>query len=105
MAEPTPLSLVDNETDGARKLPSNLEAEAAFLGAVLIDNRVIEELQTPIRPDHFLKTNTTGSIWKASSIRSLVKDLNNSIRPDQFLTSAPQEAFAKPLRSDPGARI
>ena len=55
MAEPTPLSLVDNETDGGRKLPSNLEAEAAFLGAVLIDNRVIEELQTPIRPDHFFE--------------------------------------------------
>ena len=31
--------------DRARTLPSNLEAEAAFLGAVLIDNKVIEELQ------------------------------------------------------------
>ena len=36
-----------------QKLPSNLEAEAAFLGAVLIDNKVIEELQIPIRPEHF----------------------------------------------------
>lgn len=55
MAEATPLSLVGNPEDGARKLPSNLEAEAAFLGAVLIDNRVIEELQTPIRPEHFFE--------------------------------------------------
>ncbi len=55
MAEAEPLLLVPNETDNARKLPSNLEAEAAFLGAVLIDNRVIEELQTPIRPDHFFE--------------------------------------------------
>jgi replicative DNA helicase len=38
-----------------RKLPYNLEAEAAFLGAVLIDNRVIEELQVPIRPEHFFE--------------------------------------------------
>lgn len=36
-----------------RALPANLEAEAAFLGAVLIDNRVIEELGTPLRADHF----------------------------------------------------
>jgi len=38
-----------------RTLPSNVEAEAAFLGAVLIDNRVIEELSTPLRPDHFFE--------------------------------------------------
>ena len=38
-----------------RRLPSNIEAEAAFLGAVLIDNRVLEELRTPIRPDHFFE--------------------------------------------------
>ena len=55
MAEPKPLSLVDSDSTTERKLPYNLEAEAAFLGAVLIDNRVIEELQTPIRPDHFFE--------------------------------------------------
>ena len=37
----------------ARALPANVEAEAAFLGAALIDNRVIEELNTPLRPDHY----------------------------------------------------
>ncbi|GAA0268995.1 replicative DNA helicase [Alteraurantiacibacter aestuarii] len=36
-----------------RALPANLEAEAAFLGAVLIDNRVLEELTVPLHPDHF----------------------------------------------------
>ena len=41
--------------EGARKLPSNVEAEAAFLGAALIDNRVLEELRTPIRPEHFFE--------------------------------------------------
>ena len=38
-----------------RVLPSNVEAEAAFLGAVLLDNRVVEELATPIRPEHFFE--------------------------------------------------
>jgi len=56
MPEPEKLSLVANdESLETRKLPSNLEAEAAFLGAVLIDNRVIEELQVPIRPEHFFE--------------------------------------------------
>ena len=55
MAEPKPMMLVESDDDTARKLPSNLEAEAAFLGAVLIDNRVVEELQTPIRAEHFFE--------------------------------------------------
>ncbi|WP_336987350.1 replicative DNA helicase [Altererythrobacter aquiaggeris] len=38
-----------------RTLPSNVEAEAAFLGAVLIDNRVVEELPVSIRPEHFFE--------------------------------------------------
>ena len=46
----------------ARALPSNIEAEAAFLGAVLIDNRVIEELGTPLKPDHFFEP-THGRIY------------------------------------------
>ncbi|VVS99884.1 replicative DNA helicase [Erythrobacter sp. EC-HK427] len=40
------------DTQG-RTLPTNLEAEAAFLGAVLIDNRVLEELPVELRPKHF----------------------------------------------------
>ena len=36
-----------------RTLPANLEAEAAFLGAVLIDNRVLEELPIELRAGHF----------------------------------------------------
>ncbi|MFU7527454.1 replicative DNA helicase [Qipengyuania sp. ASV99] len=55
MAETRPLTLIDSDSNTERKLPFNLEAEAAFLGAVLIDNRVIEELQTPIQPQHFFE--------------------------------------------------
>ncbi len=39
----------------ARTLPANVEAEAAFLGAVLIDNRVIEDLPTHLTPAHFFE--------------------------------------------------
>ena len=39
----------------ARAMPANIEAEAAFLGAVLIDNRVIEELVIPLLPQHFFE--------------------------------------------------
>ena len=43
----------DTGGPAGRALPSNVEAEAAFLGAVLIDNRVIEDMGAPIRPEHF----------------------------------------------------
>ncbi|MBW8752828.1 MAG: replicative DNA helicase [Sphingomonadales bacterium] len=39
----------------ARTLPANVEAEAAFLGAVLIDNRVMEELPVQLSPAHFFE--------------------------------------------------
>ncbi|RIV92858.1 replicative DNA helicase [Aurantiacibacter xanthus] len=41
------------QTPAGRALPANPEAEAAFLGALLIDNRLLEEMTVPIRPDHF----------------------------------------------------
>jgi len=45
--------LIRKADPAVRALPSNIEAEAAFLGAVLIDNRVIEELPTQLLPVHF----------------------------------------------------
>jgi len=38
-----------------KALPSNVEAEAAFLGAVLIDNRVLEDLGVPLAAEHFFE--------------------------------------------------
>ncbi|MFY7836642.1 MAG: DnaB-like helicase N-terminal domain-containing protein, partial [Novosphingobium sp.] len=46
-------AILTREPSEIRALPSNVEAEAAFLGAVLIDNRILEELQTPLKPEHF----------------------------------------------------
>ena len=41
------------DTAAPRALPANLAAEAAFLGAVLIDNQVAQELATPLAANHF----------------------------------------------------
>jgi replicative DNA helicase len=38
-----------------RQLPRNIEAEAAFLGAILIDNRVVEDLPVALNPEHFFE--------------------------------------------------
>ena len=47
--------LIRSAEPAVRALPANIEAEAAFLGAVLIDNRVIEELPAQLSPAHFFE--------------------------------------------------
>jgi replicative DNA helicase len=37
-------------------LPQNLEAEAALLGALMIDNRLVEDVITLLRPEHFAES-------------------------------------------------
>ena len=37
----------------AVQLPHNLEAEAALLGALMIDNRIAADVMTKLRPEHF----------------------------------------------------
>ncbi len=46
---------VQEGAQAVQSLPANIEAEAAFLGAVLIDNRLLEELQTPLAAAHFFE--------------------------------------------------
>jgi replicative DNA helicase len=53
MADLATLARADDTA--ARALPANVEAEAAFLGAVLIDNRVIEDLPVQLSPAHFFE--------------------------------------------------
>ena len=36
-------------------LPQNVEAEAALLGALMVDNRLVEDVQLKLRPDHFFE--------------------------------------------------
>ncbi len=37
------------------ELPQNIEAEAALLGAMMIDNRIAEDVQLKLKPDHFFE--------------------------------------------------
>lgn len=53
MAEPIRLAAA-NEAEPQR-LPRNIEAEAAFLGAILIDNRIIEDVPIKLQPSHFFE--------------------------------------------------
>ena len=41
------------ETPDAPQLPQNIEAEAALLGALMIDNRLMEDVGQQLKPDHF----------------------------------------------------
>src|SRR5437868_5314614 len=36
-------------------LPQNVEAEAALLGALMIDNRLVEDIQLKLKPLHFFE--------------------------------------------------
>jgi replicative DNA helicase len=51
MAEP--IRLVEPASPAVAVLPHNIEAEAALLGALMIDNRLAEDVQLKLRPDHF----------------------------------------------------
>jgi replicative DNA helicase len=51
MAEP--LRYIAPTLADAPALPHNVEAEAALLGALMIDNRIAEDVQIKLRPDHF----------------------------------------------------
>ncbi|WP_419816261.1 replicative DNA helicase [Glacieibacterium sp.] len=52
MITPLPLRIVPAPADTAT-LPQNLEAEAALLGALMIDNRLVEDVMLKLRPEHF----------------------------------------------------
>jgi replicative DNA helicase len=49
------LALVEPPAGGAPALPQNIEAEAALLGALMIDNRLVEDIQLKLRPEHFFE--------------------------------------------------
>ncbi|TRW16933.1 replicative DNA helicase [Glacieibacterium frigidum] len=52
MIQPLPLRVVPPVPETAI-LPQNLEAEAALLGALMIDNRLVEDVMLKLRPEHF----------------------------------------------------
>ncbi|MBZ6378169.1 replicative DNA helicase [Pacificimonas flava] len=48
-----PVSLFAEST--GHELPQNLDAEAALLGAIMLDNRLAEDVQMKLRPEHFFE--------------------------------------------------
>ncbi|HUE78348.1 MAG TPA: replicative DNA helicase [Sphingomicrobium sp.] len=49
---------------GTSALPQNVEAEAALLGALMIDNRLVEDVQMRLKPHHFFEP-LHGRIYEA----------------------------------------
>ena len=43
------------EAASASQLPQNVEAEAALLGALMVDNRLVEDVQLKLKPLHFFE--------------------------------------------------
>ena len=54
MITPVPLRLVDSGPESVQ-LPQNLDAEQALLGAMLIDNRLVEDVMVRLKPVHFFE--------------------------------------------------
>ncbi|HEY1146429.1 MAG TPA: DnaB-like helicase N-terminal domain-containing protein, partial [Allosphingosinicella sp.] len=49
------MTAIEPQLPEAPALPQNVEAEAALLGALMIDNRLVEDIQMKLRPDHFFE--------------------------------------------------
>ncbi|TPE61393.1 replicative DNA helicase [Sandaracinobacter neustonicus] len=71
------LSIIESGTDGAQRLPFNIEAEKALLGALLVENRLLEEITLHLRDEHFYEP-LHGRIF--AQIRRLA-DLNMVANP------------------------
>src|SRR5678816_158058 len=52
------------EAPASPSLPQNIEAEAALLGALMIDNRLVEDIQLRLKPHHFFEP-LHGRIYEA----------------------------------------
>ena len=52
------------EIPASPALPQNIEAEAALLGALMIDNRLVEDVQLRLKPHHFFEP-LHGRIYEA----------------------------------------
>jgi replicative DNA helicase len=59
-----PIRLIPANSDVAPELPHNVEAEAALLGALMIDNRLAEDVQLKLRAEHFFEP-VHGRVYEA----------------------------------------
>src|SRR3546814_5736788 len=61
----TPIRLVPADMPEAASLPQNVEAEAALLGALMIDNRLVEDVPIRLTPELFFSP-LHGRIYESS---------------------------------------
>ena len=74
MPLPTPLRLIDSPPEPVT-LPHNLDAEQALLGALMIDNRLVEDVIMRLKPIHFfepLHADIYAAILKLSGERNMI---------------------------------
>jgi replicative DNA helicase len=81
MAEVIRIAESASET-ATQVLPQNVEAEAALLGALMIDNRLVEDIQLKLKPHHFFEP-LHGRIFEA------ILNLSDSIRVANPVTLRP----------------
>lgn len=77
MATVPSLSVIEPGAPASQRLPFNIEAEKALLGALLIENRMLEEVTLQLRDEHFYEP-LHGRIF--AQIRRLA-DLNMVANP------------------------
>src|SRR3546814_12693349 len=58
------IRLITPQDAAEKSLPRNIEAEAALLGALMIDNRIAEDVQIRLRAEHFFEP-VHGRIYEA----------------------------------------
>jgi replicative DNA helicase len=58
------IRIAESTEPAATSLPQNVEAEAALLGALMIDNRLVEDVQLKLKPHHFFEP-LHGRIYEA----------------------------------------
>ena len=58
------IRIAESALETTQILPQNVEAEAALLGALMIDNRLVEDVQLKLKPHHFFEP-LHGRIYEA----------------------------------------
>ena len=58
------IRIAESASESAQVLPQNVEAEAALLGALMVDNRLVEDIQLKLQPHHFFEP-LHGRIYEA----------------------------------------
>jgi replicative DNA helicase len=58
------IRIAESALETTQALPQNVEAEAALLGALMIDNRLVEDVQLRLKPHHFFEP-LHGRIYEA----------------------------------------